>query len=819
MKKILRTACILLVIFVAAVCVFTIQLNKKIPGESVPAGNPTLPVGYMMFDETRINEMFGYKQEMRELSERSSITPLGNERSLVFSMDTKGNTISSVYYQVTSLTDGAMVENGDIRDLSVEEGVLKAPFTIQTNIRGGQEYMLRMTVETDGGQKIYYYTRLLQISGVNIQKFLDLAIWFYTTSCDKATSDTVINYIEPDTTMSNRSLADVNLHSSLEMVGWGNLEPSVALEATPRIVEINTETISIVMEYTLQAANTAGNIEYYHAEDFYRMGKATDETLVLLNFERKGSLIFDAKLPFQNDTGMDLGIQPRNINYKVNEYADIAAFVLNGDLWLYNQYTGKTVRVFSFRQDAAAAERVLDVREEYTDHDIAIEQVSKDGDISFVVYGYMASGSHEGRMGVSVCYYSTASDTVTEKMFIPLNQSYSILSSNVSRLSYISEDNQLFLFLGTQLCKIDLTNGSYMVIEDSIPSDGFAVSDSQETVAWLNGNNEGAASKASIMNLKTGEKTDITAAEGEAVISCGFINEDFVYGSARISDIRVDNSGRVICGMYKISIAGIDGAIKKEYNAGEKYVTATVKEQEGIKLTISKLGKNGYQETGADQIVNNEYSEKRVTLVPAVYERTQEKMLLTFPQTVRSPDAEETTASIMYTDSGSETILEWPDNTQNMYYVYGGGKLLGIYRHENLAIQAADAASGVVLNSRQQYTWERGNWKSAYTIDSALLPEGVVDVGMDVQALKDTLGDSYEVLDLAGCSQESLKYMLAKGYPVIAKGREQTYLILGYDPDNIWVYRPGKSPKAIASDDSMAEFITQGNKFLTYMKK
>ena len=46
------------------------------------------------------------------------------------------------------------------------------------------------------------------------------------------------------------------------------------------------------------------------------------------------------------------------------------------------------------------------MREAYQEHGIKILSVDSDGNVSYVVYGYMNRGSHEGEMGVSVCSYN-----------------------------------------------------------------------------------------------------------------------------------------------------------------------------------------------------------------------------------------------------------------------------------------------------------------------------------------------------------------------------------------------------------------------------
>jgi hypothetical protein len=105
---------------------------------------------------------------------------------------------------------------------------------------------------------------------------------------------------------------------------------------------------------------------------------------------------------------------------------------MNGDLWSYEQETGRCARIFSFRQVTSQTYTgTLDIRTENTSHDIAIERGEDNGDVTFAVYGYMASGTHEGETGVSVCTYYAGQNAVVERIFVPLNQSFDILKENI----------------------------------------------------------------------------------------------------------------------------------------------------------------------------------------------------------------------------------------------------------------------------------------------------------------------------------------------------------------------------------------------------
>ena len=75
-----------------------------------------------------------------------------------------------------------------------------------------------------------------------------------------------------------------------------------------------------------------------------------------------------------------------------------------------------------------------------------------------------------------------------------------------------------------------------------------------------------------------------------------------------------------------------------------------------------------------------------------------------------------------------------------------------------LALQRADDQTGVVLNRAQQYVWERGNKKTKLTLNLEDVPEAMKSASLDVTALQEALGDEGTIIDLSGCTLDSVLY-------------------------------------------------------------
>lgn len=813
MKRFLIKAGVLIGVFIAGVILFSNILNRKETANTKGMEYPTLPVMYMVEAETTVNRMFGYRQEVEERAERESLTLLPTDRTLTLQLQPFDCKVQGISYQVTSLEDGSLVENGKVKNLTGDGSLQLASFKLDTPILMNQEYMLRFAVDIGAETPVYYYTRLVQRGGLNVGGYLKFVQNFYETCLNKEMSGDLASYLEPDSSASNSSFHNVTIHSSLDQVTWGSLGPELVKKAVPVIKEANETTVSVSMEYLISAKDSEGNTEYYGVQEFYRMRNSQDQ-IILLDFERSAEQVFDGTLPVLTDTGINLGVTGKDVQYVSNQSADIVAFVTSGELWSYNRSANKATKVFGFRSAGTPDERT-----ENLNHEIKISKVAETGDISFVVFGYMSAGDHEGRLGVSVYSYSAEQNVAEEKMFIPVSTSWEVMQQSLSMLSYVNGADMLYLYLGDSLYQINLQDAVCTVLQDDMNPDCFVVSDSQQSVAWMEEMDENSSSHVTVMSLETGKTMEVSAPAGEKVKALGFINEDFVYGLAHDTDIVSDVAGNITFAMYRICIQNIDGEIAKEYQKDGVYVTA-VKRKEGLlELERATRTGGGFTPADSDHIMNNiQNTEETVSIRLNVSERKGTQVALVF--TVNGKTKNLLVLKTQYIDQETvpEAVLELPSMSEDVYYVYGKGRLQNIFTKVNDAVKEADEQVGVVLNGRQQYVWERGNTKSSVKLETSGIPEGILQAPIDEASVQQSLGEGYTVLNLTGCSLDSIYYQISNGYPVIAKiSAEETVVIIGYDIYNIWLFTPAtQEVKPVASDDAETLLASLGNVFVSY---
>ena len=551
---------ILFLVFAASVGVFTHLMSHETTENATDLDAASLPVLYMKTADTTVNRMYGYRQEMNGVTTRENLTPLPTDRSLTLEIDAKGQKIKNVTYTVESTDGGALIENSVLKSFDEDGSYLKADFQLETAILMNQEYTLKLEVAYGDGQSAWYYTRIVQRNGVEVGDYLAYTQMFAQTCLDKTQAEALVPQLEPDETGDNSSFLNVNIHSSLDQISWGSLAPTIVQQPVQQIKEANETTTSITQEYMISAQDENGQTEYYTVSEFYRM-RESDGEIILLDFERSAQQIFDPELGVLTKSGINLGVTGEDTEYVTNTAGDIVAFVVNGDLWCYNRSANKTIRVFSFRENGS-----MDEREQHGEHDVNIVRVDDAGDVTFVVYGYMNRGNHEGEVGAAVYYYRAERNVATEEIFVPADISYEMLKKQLDRLSYVNKQREMYLYLNENLCKVDIETGTTTVVRESIPEDCFVVSESQESIAWMDADNASSAMNITVMNLESGETQRFAADDGQKIRALGFINEDFVYGMANDSDILKDISGNEVFAMHTVRIVSIDGNVKKEYH-------------------------------------------------------------------------------------------------------------------------------------------------------------------------------------------------------------------------------------------------------------
>ena len=815
MKNFFKRFLVLLVVFILGVAGTAFLMNNETTDDRSDMNDAVLPEVMVQFGDVLTNRMYGYRQPMEADFVRDSVTPLDTTKKLTLVVNPYDTKVRNLSYEIRTSDGSKVMENRTIKSLETgSDGYLRTEIEISSGLLMNQEYSLQITLSTNHGDA-YYYTRVVSRSATYTEQYAKFADDFVQMSLDKTQADNLAAYLETSDSASSRNFAGLNINSPLADISWGNLNPQLSKAGIPVIKDINETTASISIEYEISAQNENGNTEYYLVTDFYRM--RYDETRIrLLDFKRSASEIFDPSLSVISNSGLLLGVRSKDVDYLTNEDGSVTAFTQNGDIWSYVPDTGKFVEIFTFRKDTES-----DFRDARVEHDIKLLSVENNGDVDFMVYGYMNRGAHEGYSGVGIYHYNNDQGAIEEQVFIPCTESFEFLQEDLGTLSYVNQSGQLFIMIAGNLYQINIDENTYEVLADHIDSDDFGVSVTNAHAAWKSESGD-YAGQIEFIDFDTMERRRIAPEASQKLDLLGFMNEDLIYGIVLDGDTLPNATGYMIDGITMFRIEGFDGTVKKEYHQDGLYVAGVTVGTTLMEVTLVQKSGDIYKGVKKDNIMNNSTAATDKTSVEQTSSSRQGVIVrLTFED---SPSSEEPLILYAKVRNAGEKVVDIQvdkSSVEEVYYVYAGGGLDSVWTDPAKAVQRADKQTGVVLNRAQQYVWERGNMKTQITLNTTDIPEIIRTASLDVQNLQNGLGDSAKVTDLTGCSLENVLYEVSAQRAVIARtGSDSSVVIVGYDQYNTYLLDPSTGEvKPYGMNDSTALFKNAGNMFITYLEQ
>jgi hypothetical protein len=607
------------------------------------------------------------------------------------------------------------------------------------------------------------------------------------------------------------------------------------------VKEIGKESGSFIISYVV-SVREENQTHYYNVEEYYRIRYTATRTY-LLEYERTMTQMFNEKSNGFVNNKIMLGINDENLMLEENESGNVFAFVNQGNIYSYNVTNNDFICVYGFYNS-----NNVDLREIYQQHDIDILSVDETGNITFMVYGYMNRGSHEGEVGIQICYYDSSMNTVEEEIYIPYTKPYSILKNEIQQLKYVNKTRILYLMMDGTLYGISLTEKTYTEVATNLVDGSFKVSESNVMITWQSGSSPSSSDELILMNLNTESITSIKAENGSVLAPLGFMNEDLIYGITKTTDIYTDSTGMTIFPMYQIKIQNERNELLKVYQEEGVYVVSCTLEdnQMRLKRVIKSETGIGYTETSEDQIVNiNEEEVSENTLETAATQNFEKIVQIAVKENIDTKTMKILTPKEVLFEGGRDLVIE-NAGTLNRYYVYDKGEVLGIYTNPASAVNRAEEEIGVVLNDKGQYVWKKGDRSLknqimafdattvtaeknsvAICLDAILQFEGIARNTEDFlnqgktafTILQENLAEA-QVLDLTGCSLDAVLYYVNRELPVLALLDDgSAVLIVGFNELNTVIMDPVTgtvSKKGI--NDSTVFFEENGNHFITYIK-
>jgi len=836
MKRVIIRWAVLIVIFVASLLAFNILLNRGTTDMTVEMQEATLPVVNVLYGDREVNSMRGYVKRMDTGTMRDSISPIGEDRKLSFSVDTYDMGISKIRYEVRSLDGGRLIEETSVGNYEHRTGRILGDITLKDLIEQEKEYNLGFVLTLTDGREVYYYTRVICDDDLKTEDKLGFIYDFNSRTFSQAEVKDLSSYMEPNSEADNTSFANVNIHSNINQLGWGNMHPLIEGEINTTICDIEQSTAAVMLEYIVNVRN-GDLINYYKVNEYYRIRQGSDR-FYLLSFDRQMADIFVAEKESLVNNKIVLGIQDNNINIKESDDGNILVIENCGRLFSYDVSANKLATLYAY---FVAGD--TDLRNIYDKSKIKILSVEENGNVAFMVYGYMNRGVHEGQVGVLVNYYNSLLNTVEEQIFVEYNKSAEILMADIDKLSYLNNNKELYLLLDGNLIKADINNLSIETVADKIMERTLYVAQSGKAAVWQE--SDDVYTPLRMIDMSDGFVSEIDRKENECLIPIGFMRDDLIYGICYREDIINNPLGDITMLMEKIIIRSEYGAVLKEYDFDDIYVSEgnIVDNQISLKR-VKKQSDGTYIATYEDQITNNEDvnagKNKIVYAVTDLYEKIAQ---IELKGNIDTKTLKFLTPKEVVFEAGKN--VAWENNSEETrYYLYDKGRITIAGDSPQYIIEPAYDIRGMVFDDKGNEVYKRGEYHArnqimsikedsmdedknsmAVCLDVMLKQLGIsrntevlLEQGNTPEDILEENLNGVHVLNLTGCAMDTAIYYLNMDIPVLAVAEDKrAVLLVGYNEQNMVWYDPvQKSIYKKGINDSRELFENCGNCFLTY---
>ena len=825
-KNLIKTGSIFLS-FLAGILLMSFMTRMGNRDMTVTMADATLPVLYAELDGQLCNETHGYVEEMDGRYMKDTIVAVSSDHQLQLVLKKYNAQVKNVSYEVRTMDQDRLIQDGE--DLTVEDDgqYLRYTLTLKDLLEKEQDYLLILQAGTESHPSVYYYMQLTYLGDNHLKECMDFAQKFHQVTVEKQTDSSYLSYLEPDGTMDGKNLGYVNIHSRSGPVTWGDMPVSQTTDTKVHFTDVTSDVASMVLEYEIENTDTK---ETYQVEESVRV-RYTSSRMYLLAYERTAGKIFDPGKQLTEDGKVSFGIQGGEIQSKKNKEENVIGFVQQGQLWCYDFGQNRLSMVYGFQTGS-------DEGGSYHAHDFRILKMEDSGSMNFLVYGYIDRGNYEGRSGILLCRYDALVNTVEEQFFLPSDKPFSAMKEDVGKLAVENNNGKAWLSYKGMILQIDLSDCSVKMLAENIDESQIQVSDSGQGAAWT----DNTAERIYLLDTETAQMKQIHAESGERVRVLGFMEEDFIYGTARQGDIREDMTGQEIFPMYRVIIKNHDGGEVREFEYGSKgkYVTGVSIVENRIDLSCVRLAEDGsFAGTLPEPITYT--SEKTIPLLSwkTVYDEVKRnEQILSYSGTLKTGNMKRPKVKLVIFE-GSRTLQLESSGTER-YLAYSFAGLTRSFDTLSESVQWAYENMGSVWKDGTCF-WSRGTRQARVTLSgfeeaeeagtgSALeqciqrmlrQKQIYTEVAAETAAgtpiwkiCEQELGNDSCIL--SDCTLDMVLYYVDQGMPVTAVTGDGAVLIVGYDPQNVILWTPGQTElRTMGRGDASTAFAEGGNLFFT----
>ncbi|MCD8325349.1 MAG: hypothetical protein LUC90_01325 [Lachnospiraceae bacterium] len=834
MKKNFIMWAVFAAVFLMSVVISYHFINRDNDGLSMDMEEATFPLVQIEIDGTAYNLLRGYSDSMEMNEVAEYVFPLDTDRKISVLINSFGEEVETISYEIRNSDSTRLIENGEVSVRSDGE-LSSCGFTLKDLIEEGGEYVLVLSVSTRYQKDIRFYTRFIYAAENCMDEQLEVVWQFHESTFDSENgAEYIAPFMETDDTGDNSTLAYVDLHCTTSQVMWGGLEVEVVSDIYPAITSLDENYGGYTLTYYAQAQDEDNTYLYEVCEKY--LLRTLGETTYIIEYERTVDVLYSMESDLYNSNTIMLGISSEGVTITESEDGAMAVFVVNGCLYYYDDNENCMNYVYGFRDSDE-----IDLRNLYGKHGIQVLQVDEAGSMTFLVYGYMNRGTHEGSVGIGVYYYDALTGLREELAFIQSTHSAEMVMQEVETLAYLAGQYNLYLYMDGSLCMLNLETQEMEIVYAYNEEQEIFVSDSGSALVIQDGDG------ITYIDLENDTSRKLTASFGQVLLPLGFIGEDFVYGYAYTEEQNRNQDGSLFHYMYRICIEDSAGEIQKDYEMEGVRIKECVIDGNQLILERYLKEEDSYTVTSSDNIVSRKSSQSASnsvdTVVTSTYQTIYQIYLknkidvtnLTFAR-AKEVEAENVESLIFSTQSGIQYVA-----------VCSPWEVIEYSTDAGYAVQQAGSMNGMVRdNETGSYIWRR---KTLSTSNQIIAIEAVASteekdsmtvclemmleqmgVYTDVAArwaegesCSAILGDNYSdynLIEVTGCSLTSLLYYVDQDIPVlIILESGEAMLLTGFNAYNVVLMRPDSNFLGYMSQSDASEMLSEKTAYVyTYYR-
>ena len=425
-------------VFVGALLFFNYRISAEKGNPVTELQNSTYPVLEIGSGVSDYNAMSGYRGDIDLSLVRNQVTVVDHSKTLELKLHNYDYDITAIQYVLFENDPENPLEEGTVNKLTDHEAenIRTGTLTFETDLTQGKNYYLQLAVRLDNSTRVYFYTKLQNGAGYNLDEYFTYALQFHNNLFDKTKMEENASYLEPAAGASGSTLEYVDIHSSTSAVFFGSMEVKQASQPRIKVRELNDTYAVLELDSVLSSEVSDGVVQYYAVSETYRM-RYTPERMYLLDYQRTMDAYYNEAMIDAANSYLGLGIQNEdNVEYISSDEGHKLAFCVQGQLWYYNYDDSDVTQVYSF-----TAENLADIRSDQDDHGIRILDFDDDGNILYLVYGYINRGRHEGDNGIQIMRFDAATNCNEELAFLITSVPYDSMREDMEKFSYLNGDN------------------------------------------------------------------------------------------------------------------------------------------------------------------------------------------------------------------------------------------------------------------------------------------------------------------------------------------------------------------------------------------